>query len=315
VRLFAAFFRMAEPFLTSPTPVSGWQLPAEPIVPGAAAGRSRQRRRWRIAWASSGLSHLLASGAVVGYSLAAILFFVPAPQASRHVELAGVMERADDDPLPALATLPIHIKDDVTARAVADEQIAHLARHMVSPELEERLLGESDSARDGLASAWVQARVADEIAAAEKLTREDQLQQLARLAGTLDRVSSAESVDAIAARLQALLGTGERAQQPATEPVAGEFDHETAQLHDVRRTADGQGGFTYVGVLLDAQGRTSEAPLDAAEGENLFRIMELIKSNPLLERVYRSVVMSLLDKMLKPASAPLPPVGDAPPVP
>ena len=51
--------------------------------------------------------------------------------------------------------------------------------------------------------------------------------------------------------------------------------------------------------MLDAHGRTLETPLDAAEGERLFGIFELIKSNPLLERVYRGVVLSLLDKLMK----------------
>jgi hypothetical protein len=43
-----------------------------------------------------------------------------------------------------------------------------------------------------------------------------------------------------------------------------------------------------------------ESEMTAAEGESAYKTFELIKSNPLLERVYRGVVMSLLDKVLKP---------------
>jgi hypothetical protein len=60
------------------------------------------------------------------------------------------------------------------------------------------------------------------------------------------------------------------------------------------------GKFKYTAVLIDSAGRTQETEMNAAEGESAFKTFELIKQNPLLERVYRGVVMSLLDKMLKP---------------
>ena len=50
-------------------------------------------------------------------------------------------------------------------------------------------------------------------------------------------------------------------------------------------------------VLLDAAGRTRETELTAAEGEQLYKTWELIKANPLLEKVYRGIVMQLLDKL------------------
>jgi hypothetical protein len=67
----------------------------------------------------------------------------------------------------------------------------------------------------------------------------------------------------------------------------------------VQRADNGRGGFSYVATLLDAEGRTLDSELTEAEGEQLFRTFELMKANPLLARVYRGVVMGLLDKLLK----------------
>jgi hypothetical protein len=264
-------------------------------------------RRRRFSWLASASLHGLGIAAVGCELLFVLALAVPQAPATQVVELTGQLDRDADERAPALATLPVQIGDDPTARAVADEHIAYLAAAAVPPELERQLIDGGDSADQSVAASWVQQRVADEIAAAENLSADDQLQTLRQLAGTLNRVSSAESVDAIASRLQTLLGTESRAREPAAEPVAGEFDLDTAQLHDVRRSDNGRGGFSYVGVMLDAAGRTMETPLDEAEGANLYRIFELMKSNPLLERVYRGVVMSLLDKMLKPAVASGPP--------
>ena len=40
--------------------------------------------------------------------------------------------------------------------------------------------------------------------------------------------------------------------------------------------------------------------LGIEEGEQLYRTFQLIKKNPLLEKVYRQVVMGLLDKLTQP---------------
>jgi hypothetical protein len=104
-------------------------------------------------------------------------------------------------------------------------------------------------------------------------------------------------VDQIAASLKGWLGTSERATRPADEPVAGDFDFSTAQLHDVRRDDSGD-AIRYTAILLDAAGRTTESELTPAEGESVYRVMQLMKDNPLLERVYRGVVLSLLDKLM-----------------
>ncbi|MDX1946753.1 MAG: hypothetical protein SFU86_15235 [Pirellulaceae bacterium] len=290
----------------SPPPLADfdWQPPAEPLEPRAPPGprSARQRQQWRRSWRFSTLLHGWLAAACALQLLLAMKMIVPASGEPRQVELSAV--QADDPSTPGtpLADLPIQIHDDATAEQIAEDQISRVAAR-VDPALAEQILTARDASSEDAAASWVQARVAAEIAAAEALSGDDQLAKLRQLTGTLNRISSPDSVEAVTGRLQTLLGTEHRASQPASEPVAGEFDLDTAQLHDVKRIDDGSGGHNYVAIMLDSAGRTLETPLDAAEGERLFGIFELIKSNPLLERVYRGVVLSLLDKLLKAPAA------------
>lgn len=140
-------------------------------------------------------------------------------------------------------------------------------------------------------------RIQRAIAESQQLSTEDQLERLEELSGRLNQVSSEKSIDALSNQFQKWLGTKPRASAPAAEVVAGEFDMSTAQIHDVRREDRDGGGFRYLAILVDAEGRQLETEMSEADGENLHRVMELIKRNPLLERVYRGIVMGLLDKM------------------
>ncbi len=136
-----------------------------------------------------------------------------------------------------------------------------------------------------------------EQAVEEAVGRSDQenLDRLDRLAG---RLGEEGTVDQLARSFHSMLGTSERAGEPATEPVGGEFDPQTAQFHDVRREVpDGQTP-QYYAILIDAQGRTIEVAMEAAEGERMYALMRRIKDHPLLERVYRRIAMPLLDQLL-----------------
>ena len=142
-------------------------------------------------------------------------------------------------------------------------------------------------------------KVLESITSAEQQSADENRERLKGLSNQLNQVATVESVENVSAHLSKLLGTGPRATAPAKEPIPGEFDLDTAQLHDVRREMLADGSFKYVAILIDAAGRTQETEMAATEGESAFKTFELIKQNPLLERVYRGVVMSLLDKMLK----------------
>ena len=287
--------RMYEPsHITSEPPAD---LPALVVPENHPAGRNEadhRRRRW--SWRLSRWVHGLALGLVAAEWLAGIPLspLVPPQQQGEQVKLAAVLEPATSP--PPLVTLTGLEDPRPNAAAIAAEEIARQTRES-APELARELL--DPGAASATASAWLQQRMQEEVAAAEQLPVEDQQQRLAQLGEKLEQISSADSVAAVNHRLNSLFGTSGRATQPAAEPVAGEFDYDTAQLHDVKRTENNSGGYDYTAVLLDAAGRTMESALDEAEGAQLFKTFQIIKSNPLLERVYRGVVMSLFDKLMR----------------
>lgn len=151
---------------------------------------------------------------------------------------------------------------------------------------------------------FVRSRVDRAVEEAGKLKPDEKLARLDDLSKQLNSVSSPEAVGELTNKLQTFLGGEKRAEKPAEKPVAGPFDYNTAQLHDVRREEKPNGRFKYTATLIDAAGRTMETDMDEAEGESAYKTMQLIKSNPLLEKIYRGVVMGMIDKMLKPAEPP-----------
>jgi hypothetical protein len=151
------------------------------------------------------------------------------------------------------------------------------------------------------AGSFVSVQLMHVIQEAERRSSEENFEKLKQLSERLTSISSDEAVGDINSQLRRVVGAEDRAERPAEQPIAGEFDFGTAQLHDVLRVKDEQGNFVYTAVLVDSAGRKFESPLAVSEGETTYRTMQLIKSNPLLEKVYRGVVMSMLDKVLKAA--------------
>jgi hypothetical protein len=250
--------------------------------------------------------HALLLGLIAAELLAGIPLspLVAERYANEQIELTAVAE-----PAPPLATVAGLFDERPTADEITADEIARQTA-AVTPTLARELL--DPAATTAAAAHWVQQRMLDEIAAADRLSVSENQERLAQLGQQLEQISSPESVDAVSSKLNTLLGTSGRATQPAAEPVAGEFDHDTAQLYDVKRSENAGGGYDYVAVLLDAAGRTMESTLTQAEGEQLYKTFELMKANPLLERIYRGVVMSLLDKLLRPNQAAAPGARPAP---
>jgi hypothetical protein len=156
---------------------------------------------------------------------------------------------------------------------------------------------ETNSADEG-ASELIARELLQAIEASSRSTSEANLDQLAQLSERLAAVSSEATVDELAGTFGRLLDVKPRETKPRDD-AAGTFDFSTAQPHDCRRIANDDGTFTYIAVMIDAQGRTQEVPLDAATGEQLYNTLQIVKSNPLLERVYRGTVMGILDKLLR----------------
>lgn len=128
---------------------------------------------------------------------------------------------------------------------------------------------------------------------------QEKLDDFARQASRLEKVSDAKSIDAMSDKFHEWLGTKPRASQPAEGPVVGKFDFDTAQIHEVKREQGEDGTWKYICVLVDAEGRSMETELDPIEGEKQYRTFQRLKQFPLAEKVYRDIAMPLLDKMLE----------------
>ena len=143
-------------------------------------------------------------------------------------------------------------------------------------------------------------RLEAETKRAEALSPEQQFNKLQAASNRLSQLSSDKSIGEMSGKLRQVLQLPERATEPAADADENDrFDPASAQLHNVLKETTDDGQDRYVAVLIDAKGLTSKIPLSVDEGKKLHRLMQLIKSNPLLERVYRELAMPLLDQLLK----------------
>lgn len=258
------------------------------------------KRRWRWSFRSSLWLHV-ACLVVIAYLF---LYSLPMPE-----DPAGGEIVVHAPPLAAPQPEPMEIGAYIPARenwlANDSVDITHLEAAQADPRWElltEFNPAEMPAAEHQEASSFLSRQVLRSIQESEAKSDEDNLDRLRGLAAQQNDISTQQSVEAINAQLTKFLGTGPRASEPAKEPVAGDFDFDTGQLHDMRREQLEDGTFKYTAVLVDSAGRKMETAMTAAEGESAYKTFELIKQNPLLERVYRGVVMSLLDKIIKPSS-------------
>jgi len=132
----------------------------------------------------------------------------------------------------------------------------------------------------------------------EQHSAEEQLSALDEKAAELEALATEQSVEEIADRFREWTGIAPRAGAPADAPPEGEFQFETAQLHDVRKTVGEDDSVRYKSVLVDAAGRTLEVKMDAQEGERAYRTLQTLKEHPLADKVYRQIAMPLIDKAI-----------------
>jgi hypothetical protein len=258
------------------------------------------KRRWRWARRASSLLHVSLVGLVVAECMAIVAIPIPEQPANQQIVLhaPALAEPPEPPPVEINAFTP-HTENWLAEEAV---DISHLEAAQADPRwtrLVEPDFNESSTEERDAASSFLSRQVMNEIQKSESESDEDKLARLQQLARQQNKISTEESVAQMNAFVGKLLNVGERASAPAKEPIAGEFELDSAQLHDVRREMREDGTFKYIAVLIDPAGRTQENEMPAAEGKSAFETFELIKQNPLLERVYRGVVMSLLDKMMK----------------
>jgi len=148
----------------------------------------------------------------------------------------------------------------------------------------------------------VQAKLAEMREAVEKLSDEQKRDKLQEYGQKLESISSPESLSELAGKMQGWLGTKARATEPTSAPPPGAFQSDSAQIHTVKRTKQADQTYQYTAVLVDAEGRSLEVPLARAQGEQLYQTFQIVEANPLLNQVYRSMAMPLLDQILSASS-------------
>lgn len=141
---------------------------------------------------------------------------------------------------------------------------------------------------------------------AEQRTIEENHQELSVQTDKLNQLSDEESIDQLTRQFQKWLNTPKRQTQPSNDPpvtaatvTADNFDADSAQFHDVLRSPTESGRYAYQSVLIDAQGRTLLLDMTESEGKQMFDTMQKIRENPLLDKVYRQIIMPIIDKELK----------------
>jgi len=136
------------------------------------------------------------------------------------------------------------------------------------------------------------------------------LSELEKNVRRLDQITSDQSIAEIGKVVQSATGLAPRAGVPSDGPVAGEFDFDSAQFHDVTRQTDSTGQWVYRSVLVDAEGRTLEVELGAEEGKTAYDTMSMVKQSPFAETIYRTMVMPMIDKLIPRPG--VPPVEESP---
>jgi hypothetical protein len=144
----------------------------------------------------------------------------------------------------------------------------------------------------------IQASIESQIKQVQSLSDEAKLSELEKNLKRLESISTEASVQEVTATIADSLGL-QSGVEPSEQDVAGSFDHDTAQLHDVARRRSDSGSWQYECVLVDAQGRTQSVPMTEAEGEPIFQAFEKMKQYPMAAGIYRQVVMPMIQKLIE----------------
>ncbi|MCA8997005.1 MAG: YrdB family protein [Planctomycetaceae bacterium] len=126
-------------------------------------------------------------------------------------------------------------------------------------------------------------------------TREGDLQEMAE---RLESISSAENVGRMAEKIGAAMGFTPRLERSSEDPEAT-FHDDRAQIEDVRKEQSDDGETIYIATLMDDQGLLKEVELEEQDGAELHRVFQLMKDFPLLKKVYKSIVVNLIDQALQ----------------
>jgi hypothetical protein len=253
---------------------------------------AHERRNWLRSWRSSLFLH-----AVVYIFLLIQTLWFPFPQLHTGSEHTFIAHWQSEEPVELILEAEIHTAEELASLENIPFEQLNLHDSRWQTILQEPL---EEPAERPAESLLVTEQLQQWIDRSNQRTPDENLNQLSELGEKLQTSSSSQGVEEVSGTLNRLLGSKSRATEPIANAPAGDFDYSSGQLHDVRKIENPDGSVAYMAIMLDAAGRTTELPLTGSEAEQAYRTMQLVKSNPLLERVYRSVVMGIIDKMLQP---------------
>lgn len=241
----------------------------------AVSSETASNRSWRFSWLLSLSLHL---GTVAVLVLPLLMAPARNEPALANIEIDGSWGTAS---VEATGTQLLSADSDDRWRNV-----------MLSSQEQTVLPNPSDSA----ISSFVRKRIDKSIEDGKNRDSQANEDELSRLGQRLETTSSQANIDRMAQFLSGL--TGKRKELASEEDMQRPFDVSTAQIDRVRKEEDSEGRVHYIATLVDENGNSTDLELDSEIGPQLYRTMKIIESNPLLERVYRKIVMGFLDQML-----------------
>lgn len=158
---------------------------------------------------------------------------------------------------------------------------------------------------DDVPKSEIQKSLEAQIEAVKQIPDDQKLDQLEKNIKRLESVSNPKAVNDIAAKITSSLGLDSE-QYSAKKPedvLPGKIDLSKAQLADVTRTRNPDGGWDYVSTLVDDSGREMQVPVTEAEGEAMYEAFQQMKKFPMAAGLYRKVVMPMLQKMVEAQSS------------
>ena len=158
---------------------------------------------------------------------------------------------------------------------------------------------------DDVSDDAIQKSLESQIEAVKQIPDERKLDQLEKNLKRLESISTPESASKAAAKVSSSLGldSDQYAAKKPDDVAPGKIDINKAQLADVRRTRNPEGGWSYVSTLVDDSGREMEVPITEAEGEAMYQTFQQMKRFPAAAGIYRSVVMPMIQKTLEATSS------------
>lgn len=177
---------------------------------------------------------------------------------------------------------PEQIKEELASKAHAEEEFKEM--------LQRKGEQEADMVNRNLSTA---------MRATEGRSFGENMVELDRREKQLEKYASEKSLDRIAELIPQWTGAEPRAAAPVKNPPPGDFNIDTAQFHDVTRTGTEAEGFRYMATLFDAEGRSMEVEMGAEEGKKMWELMRKMKKNPMMDKIYRGMVLPMMDKAMK----------------